>query len=92
MTLIYLHSKFPKTRKAYDAAGDSNTDKLKKIMEKLLIASDATPTPPARSGGFMKQEGSKRALGSETSRLAPREVSSPWAYSDRKKKAKTFKL
>lgn len=72
MTLIYINSRFPKTKKLYERAGDDNTEKLKEVMSKLTIASKEPEAP--------------------VSVPQPRAGGSTWAYSDRRKKAKTFKL
>lgn len=75
--MLYLNTKFPKTKKSYAREAKDNTDRLKSIMEKLIINEAPAPAQPTRSVGAA---------------VPSRPASNAWSYSERKRAAKTFKL
>ena len=91
MTLIYINTRFPKTKKAYAEQAKDNTDELKKIMAKLLIQEEPkaapvkAPVAAPRQGGFISYADRRRS-----------EVARPQSFGHEnslsKRKAKTFKL
>lgn len=74
--VLYLNTKFP-TKKKYNIEAKDNTDRLKSIMEKLVISEAPRVPQPTRPVGAA---------------IASRPVSTAWSYSERKKAAKTFRL
>jgi hypothetical protein len=77
--MLYLNTKFPK--KSHAASPESerqlNTDRLKAVMEKLIINEAPAPAQPAKKIGAA---------------VPLRPASNAWSYSERKRAAKTFKL
>lgn len=76
MTFIYINKKFPKGKKQYETVSEDNTEKLKEVMSKLTITKH--PLEPE----ILTQAVAERKQGAKLD----------WAYSDKKKKIKTFRL
>lgn len=88
--MLFLNTRFPKTKKAYNQQADGNTDRLKSVMEKLVIQEQApaialktVPQGGSTAWSYSERKKTRQVEGSQTAWLNRQSGRS---------KPKTFKL
>ncbi len=76
--MIFINTRFPKTKKTYQKAADQNVDKLIKTMKSIIIAETKEPDMPKGTGVAYRPA---------------QKNSNAWSYNEKKRsKPKTFSL